>query len=115
MQTTHIIEHQDPTEASSIALDRKAFVANSCMSLRSCLRLASNDPAAPPAENEFDETLSFIDMINYVATTPVILWDGSETKRLSPEAAPRFLADPDCEITMIELRPEEVQPAEAPP
>jgi hypothetical protein len=116
METMDINEHLNFAEVTVDRFDRKAFVANSCMSLRSCLPLRSDDPAVPPAENEFETTFSFIEMINYVATTPVLFWDGREIKRLSPgEAALRFLTDPDCDITMFEPRPKKRPQPKAPP
>ncbi len=116
MQSMDVNESLNSGEVTDDTFDRKAFVANTCMSLMSCLPLRSDDPDAPPAENEFEKTFSFVEMINYVATTPVILWDGSEMKRLSPgEAALRFLTDPDYDITMFEPRPKKRPQAEAPP
>lgn len=69
-----------------------------------------------PLKTSLKKRSSFVEMINYVATTPVILWDGSEMKRLSPgEAALRFLTGSDCDITMIEPRPKKRPQAETPP
>lgn len=93
--------------------DRKAFVADSCISLTSCLFGPSRpDNTNASAGQETEEAIGFIEMINYVAQNPVVLWNGKQMVKLSPgEAAYKILTDPDCEITILRGRPGAEEPS----
>lgn len=50
--------------------------------------------------------MSFIDVIDYVAKTPVFYRRGDKMIQLSPgEAAYKIMSDPECEVTILYSRP----------
>lgn len=94
--------------------DRSRFVEHTCEALAES-RIgpgASADMIGLDDHEANDEVVSFIELINYVAENPVLLWNGECMARLSPgEAAYRILTAGDAEITMLRRRGEPVSRA----
>lgn len=87
---------------------RARFVESCCIDpVRLLARPRKMKEVKPDEEQDFpkEQTMSFIDVIDYVAKTPVFYRRGDKMVQLSPgEAAYKIMSDPECEVTILYSR-----------